>query len=521
MTDLRLNVLFAFEKDIFDTKVTENELPKKVILADAHYNGKLVLPDKAALLYITDNIQLAGKAADIRDERVSVVFVGKPSDGEPLYDRIRDVWDISDGEELLRKRYLRLIRDIKTEFDGDFYKRSLLTLINSAPDMIWFKRIDGIHTLVNDEFCRVVQKDKNTVIGRDHFFIWDVPRPRDGSADYACAESEATAISTGETFVCDEPVRTSSGMIQLTTYKSPLYDKFGRVFGTVGIGRDVTNFSNMGIELSILLENIPFAISIFDENGKVVRMNSSFSELTGAVTEAQKQAFSFDDWKLANLREVSDVKFDNELHSAVQEYKMDVKGEERVFRVAAIEIRDNFDNLFGYFVTMQDVTYQRAYEYAMIEAANTDMLTGIYNRRYFYNYLTAIEGTPFVLMYMDIDMFKAVNDNFGHAAGDSVLVRTTELIREYFPEAVCARLGGDEFAAIDSEHDVEFLRQKSRELEEAVKKAFEKYGLGTTISIGIYETDGSGADIDRIISLSDERMYEVKRERHSAAGKSR
>ena len=86
---------------------------------------------------------------------------------------------------------------------------------------------------------------------------------------------------------------------------------------------------------------------------------------------------------------------------------------------------------------------------------------------------------------------------------------------------MCARLGGDEFAAIDSEHDVEFLRQKSRELEEAVKKAFEKYGLGTTISIGIYETDGSGADIDRIISLSDERMYEVKRERHSAAGKSR
>jgi len=516
MTDLRLNVLYAFDNAAFDVELNEDELPEKVIFAAAAYNGSLVLPEKAAMLFLTDNRQLAETAAEIRDDRLTVVFIGKPADAAGLYDRVRDIWNISDGAELLKKRYIRLVHDMKSEFDGDFYKRTLLTLINSAPDMIWFKRIDGIHTLVNDEFCRIVQKDKKAVTGQDHFFIWDVPRPKDGSAVFACAESEETAISTGKTFICDEPVRTKDGMIQLITYKTPLYDKYGGVFGTVGIGHDVTNFSNMGIQLSILVENIPFPMTIFDENGRVVRMNSSFSELTGAITEAQKRAFSFDDWKLANLKETSDVKFDGSLHSAIQEYKMDVKGEERVFEVAAIEIRDNFDNLSGYFVTMQDVTYQRAYEHSMIKAANTDMLTGIYNRRYFYNYLNAIEGTPFVLMYMDIDMFKAVNDNFGHAEGDNVLTATSDLIREYFPDAVCARLGGDEFAAIDTEHSIEYLRERSNEFEDAVRKAFEKYGLGTTISIGIYETDGSGDDIDRIISLSDERMYEVKKLRHAA-----
>lgn len=518
MTDLRLNVLYALDKVSFDMDLCGDELPEHVILAAAPYNGTPVIPEHAAMLFITDNIELAEKAADLGDYRLCVVFVGSSEDGRRLFDRVYDVWDISDGAELLRKRYVRLISRLRTEFEKDFTDRLLLTTINSAPDMIWFKRADGIHTLVNDEFCKVVQKDKEAVIGHDHFYIWDVPRPEDGSADFACEESEDIAIASGKTYICDEPVRTKEGMIQLTTYKTPVYDKFGNVFGTVGIGHDVTNFSNMGIQLSILVENIPYPLTIFDENGRVVRMNSNFSELTGAVTEAQKKAFSFDDWKNSNLIAAGDVRINDELHSAVQEYTMNVKGEERCFEVSRMEIRDNFDNLSGYFVTMQDVTYQRAYERSIIEAANTDMLTGIYNRRYFYNYLSAIEGTPFVILYMDIDMFKSVNDNFGHAAGDEVLTTTTSLIKEFFPDAVCARLGGDEFGAIDTEHDAVYLRAQSDRLEAAVKQAFEKYGLGTTMSIGIYETDGSGDDIDRIMSLSDERMYEIKRMRHASAG---
>jgi hypothetical protein len=53
--------------------------------------------------------------------------------------------------------------------------------------------------------------------------------------------------------VFDEPLKTSEGMKQLKTYKTPLYDIFGNIEGTVGVAKDVTDFGNMGIELSILV----------------------------------------------------------------------------------------------------------------------------------------------------------------------------------------------------------------------------------------------------------------------------
>ena len=112
------------------------------------------------------------------------------------------------------------------------------------------------------------------------------------------------------------------------------------------------------------------------------------------------------------------------------------------------EIRDYFDNLSGYFLIMTDITYQRAYEESILKAANTDMLTGMFNRRFFYNYLSENAAKPMTLFYMDLDRFKYVNDRYGHARGDVVLIKTATVIKTRFPKATSARLGGDEFALV-------------------------------------------------------------------------
>ncbi len=153
-------------------------------------------------------------------------------------------------------------------------------------------------------------------------------------------------------------------------------------------------------------------------------------------------------------------------------------------------------------------------EQAVIRLANTDTLTGIFNRRYFYNYLSGPMLKKFHLLYFDLDRFKAINDNFGHHVGDDVLIRTSELIKAVFPDALIARLGGDEFAAIDFVSSKQEIDEKCRKLEDEIKKAFEKYGCGTSVSIGTVFADGSVDDIDKLMQQGDARMYEKKRKNH-------
>ena len=164
---------------------------------------------------------------------------------------------------------------------------------------------------------------------------------------------------------------------------------------------------------------------------------------------------------------------------------------------------------------MKDMTYQRAFEQSILNAANTDMLTNMYNRRFFYNYLTEHALEPMTLFYMDLDRFKEVNDEYGHRKGDEVLIKTANAIKALFPDAAAARLGGDEFALVmngivgESE-----TREYCANLERTIHRIFSADGLPVTMSVGVAVHDGRSADIDSFMHLGDTRMYEEKKKHH-------
>ena len=192
-----------------------------------------------------------------------------------------DILPPGEEESLLAFHLAKALERLRDAYEADFYQQAMTATINTVPDMMWYKRIDGIHMLVNDAFCEIVRKKKSDIHGKDHFYIWDVPRPQDGDGDFACAESEELALQSGKTYICEEMVKTRKGMKQFTTYKTPIYDNLGNIFGTVGLGHDATNLKNLGLELSILIENMPFPMSIFTGDFHVVRMNRHFKELIG------------------------------------------------------------------------------------------------------------------------------------------------------------------------------------------------------------------------------------------------
>ena len=516
MTDLRLLAVNDISDFEFNTRIPVENLPERVILACSPYYDDIPLPDGMAALLLTDDLSHAQAYAGKR--HFYVIYVGKADNCLPLLKKLYDVWNPADGKRMLYKRYRKTIIDIRNSFDKYFYEHALTAVINIFNDPVWFKRSDGIHTLVNDRFREALHKSDADIIGRDHDYVWEFPG--EGDTDKAAFEgAEDIAVSTGKSFVSDEPVRLFNGMKQFTTCRTPLYDKYGNVFGTVGVGHNVTDFGNMSIELSILVESLPIPMTIFDSQWSVVIMNERFAELTGCGSEAARQNFDYAGWKESTLVSAVEGEEQELLDGNPQdvEYIAEIKGEQRNLLITELEIRDHFDNVSGYYVMMYDVTVERAREKVVTEAANTDMLTGLYNRRYFYLRLAEIREKPFTLIYMDLDRFKQINDTFGHAEGDAVLIKTGELIRDFFPGASCYRLGGDEFAAIDESRSEGMLAEQCRMLEAAVRDAFEKYGFGTGISIGTSHSSGSAEDIDSIFRKSDEMMYEVK-ERHHRKG---
>ena len=152
--------------------------------------------------------------------------------------------------------------------------------------------------------------------------------------------------------------------------------------------------------------------------------------------------------------------------------------------------------------------------------AVSDPLTGLLNRRGFYqsaeNLLLRGEraGSTWVLMYLDLDSFKRVNDRLGHDAGDRVLRRVAEQLRACLrPFDILGRIGGDEFTAL---LDLEFPEQAAKIAEKLIERVsvcqqIEGMDVTQGASIGIATFPDCGNDLDGLLRAADIAMYEAKR----------
>ena len=516
MMTLRLNVCYD---------LTKTELVEKLQSAKMFGDGDIVCrlseeepkavidrTEEADVLVLTDQPSVV-ETLD-KKENVYLVYVGDYADVAEHAKKVDDVWPNHEAADLTVQRFKRFVSNLDARHKAWTFRYLLNVTIDSMPDLLWYKRVDGIHMLVNDVFAQTVHKEKADIIGKDHYYIWDAPRPAEGEGDSGCAESEEIAIRTGKTYIGEEAVETREGMKQLVTYKTPIYSKFGTVYGTVGIGHDITTISNLGIELTIIVDNIPFPMIVLSEDGKVVRTNALFDEVAKLT---DKENFHYRGWKEKSLRPVGEPQIDHEKHYSVQEYTMDRDGAEFTYLVTEQEIRDYFDTVTGYFCLFSDVTDQRNYEKQIIQAATTDSLTGIFNRRYFYDYVSEHAKSPMTLLYVDLDYFKEINDKHGHDVGDYVLKKTARILQSSRDDCVTARLGGDEFAMLVNKIlPPDELAELCAYLEKTVEETFAAEGLKLSLSVGTAVSDGGISDVDAFIKDSDSKMYESKQRHHSA-----
>lgn len=183
---------------------------------------------------------------------------------------------------------------------------------------------------------------------------------------------------------------------------------------------------------------------------------------------------------------------------------------------------DEQGNISGYTAIREDITDKKRAE----DLSITDELTSLFNRRHFNNLFPQElarahrDGKSVALMIIDVDYFKAYNDNYGHQQGDRVLQDISRVLKESLRRAgdFAFRIGGEEFGVIvmvDSNDEAYRIAEKLRGSVEnrGIEHAYSQVSSLVTISVGVevHQPDSAQpADMDLIYRLADDALYQAK-----------
>ena len=208
-----------------------------------------------------------------------------------------------------------------------------------------------------------------------------------------------------------------------------------------------------------------------------------------------------------------------EAHELSERYEIQMT-DGRVITEIDYPVRDREGRFIGHLWVYEDITHERQTAEQLVYLAERDALTGLYNRHRFQQELarTMLETdrhqSRCAVMFFDLDEFKAINDSYGHRAGDALLIRVAgeigALVRR---NEVLARLGGDEFAILlpgAEDNEAEALADRVVRAVGQIPFRFEGQNLRVTTSLGIAYYPGHAIDTDDLVARADIAMYQAK-----------
>lgn len=197
-------------------------------------------------------------------------------------------------------------------------------------------------------------------------------------------------------------------------------------------------------------------------------------------------------------------------------------GDRYSVEVSTVPIRDHADAVIGTVTILHDVTEVRALSLELAYHATHDAMTGLFNRREFDRRLNAAmdasrsSGRSYVLCYLDLDLFKAINDVCGHVAGDELLRQIGARLRDAVrPEDTVARIGGDEFTILLEDCSLD----KGVRIGDDIRRVIREYrfiwdnkSFDVGASIGIVGIGPSAGALHDILRTADDACRRAKAE---------
>jgi diguanylate cyclase (GGDEF)-like protein/PAS domain S-box-containing protein len=200
---------------------------------------------------------------------------------------------------------------------------------------------------------------------------------------------------------------------------------------------------------------------------------------------------------------------------------LDRHGREVPISDTAAPIRDAQGSVLGAVMVFHDISNERQLRHELSYQARHDALTGLFNRREFEKRLQSRleqvqngEATSHVLIFMDLDQFKVVNDTSGHVAGDELLRQLAATLSQRVRATdTLARLGGDEFGVLLEHCSIEQamgIAEQIRSTIEDFRFSWEEETFGISVSIGMAEVNANSTSLTNVLSTADLACYAAK-----------
>lgn len=403
---------------------------------------------------------------------------------------------------------------------------TLSEILNTVGAFIYVKDLDGRYTYANQLVLDLFGKTNEQVIGKDDSNFFDSETYR------ALMENDQFVMRQGKVVEVEESniLKSSGELFIYHTVKKPLYDDAGNIIGMCGVSTDITERKRLeGLVkeqnqlLDVVLNNVDAHIYMKDNKRTFKYVNTRVAKLFGLpakeiIGKKETEILPAD---VAEHFYQSDKKlFETGKRQQIEETVVDEDGNLHHYLSVKIPLKkDGEDPVLIGFSTEVTELFKLKEEFK--KQANTDPLTGLYNRRYFVEHAerefkrAQRNGQPLAVISLDIDHFKNVNDKYGHPVGDQVLIEVSKnLLPALRSEDVLARIGGEEFAIVLPETDMKealIIAERIRQQQEQISLIGDWSGeVNVRVSVGVAIKQESDNDFDALFSRSDQALYTAK-----------
>ncbi|MDH5517080.1 MAG: EAL domain-containing protein [Gammaproteobacteria bacterium] len=398
-------------------------------------------------------------------------------------------------------------------------------VLNELPLEAYLKDTALKYITVNQKYSESLGFDKVDIIGKS-----DAELMAAESAE-VISKKERRVIEFCKPVTYEEVIETDDHeQVFYTTQLIPFLNAKKQVEGVVGVRIDITDRKLAEEEMEMaskVLENTAEGVMVTDAARHIIHVNKAYSEMTGYAereligkvplllqTESRSKTYQ----EIQHCLQQDGV-WKGELWSSRKD------GTSYPEMINLKSIKNKKGDVTNYFSMSKDITDQKKWQEQLYKMAHYDSLTGLPNRTLFKDRLgqeinrCMRNKKNAAVLFIDLDLFKSINDSLGHAAGDTLLKNISERLKPTLRNAdSIARMGGDEFTilvtdlAIDYQKNIGYLTRLCEKIIDVVKQPMELEGrqLNITCSIGVavYPID---ADQDEdLLRNADSAMYFAK-----------
>ena len=457
-------------------------------------------------------------------------YINKPVSQKMLVARLRAGQRVVQLQEEMEfdRQQLHKFADELAAFNQRLRKSdiSMRAILDNSPYMTWLKDAEGRYIKVNKTYTDYFPgKDVTQIIGKTDFDLW----PKDIAEKHQAVDAEVIALRRQKRI--EEALPDGEKIHWIETFRTPVIDENGKVLGTTGFARDITERKQVEIDLRIAATAFESqeGIMVTDTNNEILRVNQAFTRITG---------YTADEAVGKSPRLLRSGRHDANFYAAMWEnikstgawegeiWNRRKNGEIYPQHLIISTVKNADGIISNYVATLTDISVDKAAADEIKNLAFYDPLTRLPNRRLLLDRLTqalassARSGRSGALLIIDLDNFKNLNDTLGHDVGDLLLQQVAKRLQSCVREGdTVARLGGDEFVVMLedlSEQSLDAAGQTEVVGNKILSTLNQAYRLGShehrnSPSIGVTLFQDNSVTIDVLMKQADIAMYQSKK----------